>query len=89
MAEIAPNSTKHIVSAGSMKLVIVSLTLVTTGDTYTIEANAPVVDFWVQTHLGNSTGYNLDTTWTASSGAFTFYTDQALGLTSLFILMRT
>lgn len=87
MAEIAPNTYTQTVSAGSMKLVIVSLTLATTGDTYTIEPNAPVVDYWCQSHIGTA-GYSPDVSWSATTGTFTFYQDAQLGLTSLFILMR-
>jgi len=86
MAEIAPNSV-YDESAESLKLEIVSLTLATTGDTYTIEKGAPVVAYWCQSHIGVA-GYSPDVSWDATTGAFTFYQDTQLGLTSLFILMK-
>ena len=86
MSEIAP-STIHNGSLGSLKLIIVSLTIGSSGDTYTIEPYAPVVDYWVQSHIGTA-GYSGDVKWTASTGVFAI-TNAQQGLTSLFILMKT
>jgi hypothetical protein len=87
MAEIAPDKV-YSERVGSLALKIVQLTLATTGDTYTIEKYAPVVDYWCQTHIGTA-GYKPDVSWSADTGTFTFTQDAQLGNTSLFVLMRT
>jgi hypothetical protein len=79
---------RHNVSLGSLSLRIINLTVATTGDVYTIEPYAPVVDYWCQSHIGTA-GYSPDVSWTASTGAFTFSQGTQVGNTSLFILMRT
>ena len=85
-AEIAPNKVSGH-SMGSLKLVIVSLTTSSSGDTYTIEKYAPVVDYWIQSHVGTA-GYSSDVQYVPSTGIFTITSAQQ-GLNSLFILMKT
>jgi hypothetical protein len=86
MAELVPTKvTSH--SFGSCKLCSVALTTGSASDTYTIEANAPVVDYWAQGMIG-SAGYSPDVTWTASTGAF-LITSAHQGAIKLFILMKT
>jgi hypothetical protein len=87
MAEITPTSIANI-GAGELALKTVNLTLATTGDTYTIEPNAPVIDYWCQGNVGTA-GYKPDVLWTASTGAFTFTQTSQIGATTLFILMNT
>ena len=86
MAEIDPDKV-YSENVHSLSLKVVQLTLATTGDTYTIEPNAPVVDYWCQSHIGTA-GYSPDVSWSASTGAFTFTQTSQVGNTSLFILMR-
>ena len=87
MAEITI-SARHNTGAGSLVLKVIQLTVATTGDVYTIEPYAPVVDYWCSSHIG-SAGYSPDVKWTASTGAFTFSQTTRVGAITLFILMRT
>jgi hypothetical protein len=87
MAEIVPNGTQSI-SMGSLKLVIVSLTTASASDTYTIETYAPVVDYWIQSHVGTA-GYSSDVKYVASTGVFTITQGTQNGLNSLFILLKS
>ena len=74
-------------SFGSCKLVIVQLTTANASDTYTIEAYAPVVDYWYQSHVGTA-GYSGDVKYVASTGVFTITSAQQ-GAGSLFILLKS
>ena len=87
MAEITIVSRRDV-SLGSLVLKIINLTVATTGDVYTIEKYAPVVDYWCQSHIGTA-GYSPDVSWSAATGAFTFTQTSQVGNTSLFILMKT
>jgi hypothetical protein len=87
MADTVPDKTISL-GGGSVVLKIVSLTIATTGDTYTIEPYAPVIDYWCQTHIGTA-GYSPDVKWVPATGAFTFTQATRVGLTSLFILLKT
>ena len=87
MAEIAPSSVNDQ-SLGELALKVVNLTVATTGDTYTIEINAPVVDYWCHSNIGTA-GYSPDVKWDNTTGAFTFTQTTQVGVTTLFILMRT
>jgi hypothetical protein len=73
---------------GSLSLKIINLTVATTGDVYTIEKYAPVVDYWCQSHIGTA-GYSPDVSYAPTTGEFTFTQASQVGNTSLFILMRT
>lgn len=86
-AEIVPNKVTNI-SMGSLKLLIVSLTTSADADTYTIEKYAPVVDYWIQSHVGTA-GYSSDVQYVASTGVFTMGQGTQQGLNSLYILMNT
>lgn len=86
MAAIVP-SKAFATSWGSCKLIIVQLTTGAASDTYTIEKYAPVVDYWIQSHVGTA-GYSSDVKYVASTGVFTITSAQQ-GLNSLFILMKT
>ena len=86
MAEIVPDKV-YSESMGSLKLAIVQLTTANASDTYTIEKYAPVVDYWVQSHVGTA-GYSADVKYVASTGVFTITSAQQ-GSNSLFIVMKT
>jgi hypothetical protein len=87
MADISSTATTVTESVGSMKLLIVGLTLGSTSDTYVIETYAPVVDYWTQAQVGTA-GYSPDVTWTASTGTFLLTTASHTGAIKLFILFR-
>jgi hypothetical protein len=87
MAELAPTSTLNL-SMGSNKLAVVGITLLSaTGDTYTIEIGAPVVDYWMRSNVG-SAGYAPDVKFDATAGTFTFYAART-GAQKLFILLKS
>jgi hypothetical protein len=79
---------KYRETIGSLSLAIVNLTVATTGDVYTIEKNAPVVDYWCQSHIGTA-GYSPDVSYAPTTGEFTFTQASQVGNTSLFILLRS
>jgi hypothetical protein len=84
---IASTAYPQVESLGSLKLMIIPLTTLTSSDTYTIEAGSPVVDYWTAGHVGTA-GYAPDVTYTNSTGVF-LLTSAQQGLITLFILMRT
>jgi hypothetical protein len=87
MADISSTATTVTESIGSMKLLIVTLTLGSTSDTYLIEAYAPVVDCWTQAQVGTA-GYSPDVTWTPATGTFLLTNGSHNGTAKLFILFR-
>lgn len=66
---------------------MVELTTGSASDTYTIQANSPVLEYWTAGHVGTA-GYAPDVTYTASTGVF-LLTSAQQGAVCLFILMRT
>ena len=88
MAAITPTNT-YRESMGSLTLLITQMTVTTNSDTYTIQANAPVVDFWSQAESGNGSN-GPDITWTPSTGVFALTSGTIVaGKITLFILQRT
>ena len=85
MADISSTATTIRESVGSMDLLIVTLTIGSTSDTYLIQAYAPVVDYWTQAQVGTA-GYSPDVTYTASTGVFLLTGPSHNGLCKLFIL---
>ena len=87
MADISSTATLIRESVGSMTLLIVTLAIGSTSDTFVIEANAPVVDCWTQAQVGTA-NYSPDVTWTASTGTFLITGPSHNGTAKLFILLR-
>lgn len=87
MAALTATSTVRE-SVGSLTLLIVNLTTGSASDTFSIQANSPVVDVWAQTQGGAATTA-VDVTWTASTGVFLITSTSFTGVLKLFILMRT
>jgi hypothetical protein len=69
-------------SLGSLTLKIVSLTIGSTSDTYTLFAGAPIVDAWVEGIIGETV------TFVQSTGIFTLTNASGTGAVRLFILTR-
>ena len=67
---------------GSVNLLIVSLTIGSTSDTYTLYAGAPIVGAWVQGIIGQTV------TWVQSTGVFTLTNASGTGAVRLYILVR-
>jgi hypothetical protein len=85
MAAITANSVGRE-SMGSTTLLIVSLTVGSTSDTYVISTSTAVVGFWLQGNVGTA-GYSGDVTYTASTGTF-LITSAQTGARTLYILVR-
>ena len=85
MAAITANSVVRE-SVGSLTLLIVSLTMGSTQDTYTVSSNLQVVDAWAQAQIGSTSTSAVDVSY--SSGTFTLSTVTNYGATKLFILCR-
>lgn len=69
-------------SLGSLTLKIVSLTIGSTSDTYTLSAGAPIVAAWVHGIIGQNV------TFVQSTGVFTLTNASGTGAVKLFILLR-
>ena len=81
MAALTPTS---IVTGnlGSLTLLIVSLTIGSTSDTYTLYAGAPIVATWVQGIIGETS------TFVQSTGVITMTNSSGTGAVKLYILLR-
>jgi hypothetical protein len=86
MADISSTATVVRESLGDKTLLIVTLTMGSTSDTYIIQTYAPVVDYWAQAQVGTA-GYSPDVTWTASTGTFLLTQSSHNGTVKLFILL--
>jgi hypothetical protein len=86
---VATTATIYRESLGSLTLLMVPLTGLSTTDTWTYVANAPVLQYWAQPNIGSTSTSVIDVTWTASTGTFTFSTVTNSGAFTLFILMRS
>lgn len=69
-------------SLGSVTLQIVSLTIGSTSDTYTLYAGAPIVGAWVEGIIGQTVTY------VQSTGVFTLTNAAGTGAVKLHILLR-
>ena len=86
---IASTAYPQVESLGSLKLIIVPLTGLSTSDTYSIEANSPVVASRAQPTIGSTSTSVIDVSFVQSTGVFTISTVTNYGAFNLFILMRT
>lgn len=81
MAAITASSV-IVENLGSVNLHIVSLTIGSTSDTYTITAGAPIVGAWVEGIIGQTVTY------VQSTGVFTLTNAAGTGAVKLYILLR-
>jgi hypothetical protein len=80
MAALTATSTLTT-NAGANTLLIVSLTIGSTSDTYTIAAGSPIIGAWVSGIIGECVTY------VASTGVFTLTNASVTGAVQLFILL--
>jgi len=72
-------------SAGSLKLLIVPFTAITTGDTWASGLGSTVVSYVYQGHAATETGSCIAN----SAGTFTFYNSGVTGAGDLLIYVRS
>lgn len=87
MADISSTVTLVRESVGSLTLMIATLTMGSTSDTYVFDIGAPVVDYWTQAQVGTA-NYSPDVTWTPATGTFLITGPSHNGTCKLFILLR-
>ena len=80
MAALTPTNVRTY-NMGSNNLLIVTLTIGSTSDTYTLYAGAPIVDAWVEGIIGETV------TFVQSTGVFTLTNSSGTGAVRLFIIL--
>lgn len=81
MAALTPTSilTENL---GSLTLKIITVTIGSTSDTYTMYAGAPIVAAWIEGISGETVTY------VQSTGVFTMTNSSGTGAVQLFVLLR-
>lgn len=80
MAALTPTNIRTY-NMGTNNLIIATLTIGSTSDTYTLYAGAPIVDAWVEGIIGETV------TFVQSTGVFTLTNASGTGAVRLFILL--